>query len=389
MGDKKNIYFGGWYQRTTLHLTEIFEFLSKGISRLDLSKKELERLHKLLDLKYVTREIGNLEYVKVETKSGIEIRYYEDGLYILEVISDEIESAEQKMKDYFDACFSPAINYIFSLGAPIPKVLSGLQENHQVVIIFYDDSPNTFKIGKKYGELYSETHSKDFSVYKTEDYIFLIAKRGQKSDVKKLVEMQIFFREFKDQLHKYLNIHRKIWEEIAAIKEKKYVDGKEVVDYRNKLEGYKKTIELINNRINQMGAYANTRASLAKELGIESSMIELFRYRFEDLLNTLSYIKEIWKMTMDYVNMSINRMTEIEGKATQSGIRSIQILASIGVVSGIITYLSKDTLPSFSKTGAIYLLMLGVSAFVVDFFMKRRAKNKKYAINFVETTKEI
>jgi len=186
-----------------------------------------------------------------------------------------------------------------------------------------------------------------------------------------------------------LNIHRKIWEEIAAIKEKKYVDGNEVVDYRNKLDGYKKTIELINNRINQMGAYANTRASLAKELGIESSMVELFRYRFEDLLNTLSYIKEIWKMTMDYVNMAINRMTEIEGKATQSGIRSIQILASIGVVSAIITYLSKDTLPSLSKTGAIYLVILGVSAFLVDFVMKKRAKNKKYKINFAEVTKKI
>ena len=36
------ITFGGWYQRTTLHLTEIYEFLSKAESQIDLDKDRLK-----------------------------------------------------------------------------------------------------------------------------------------------------------------------------------------------------------------------------------------------------------------------------------------------------------------------------------------------------------
>lgn len=37
--------YGGWYQRTTLHLVEIYEFCEHGTSKLALEKKELARLH--------------------------------------------------------------------------------------------------------------------------------------------------------------------------------------------------------------------------------------------------------------------------------------------------------------------------------------------------------
>ena len=73
------ISFGGWYQRTTLHLTEVYEFLSKGTSRLtSLSQSELTKFHNKLDIKSVSRETGYLDYVKVITNLGMEIRYYEE-----------------------------------------------------------------------------------------------------------------------------------------------------------------------------------------------------------------------------------------------------------------------------------------------------------------------
>ena len=63
--------------------------------------------------------------------------------------------------------------------------------------------------------------------------------------VQDLVEMQIFFREFKDQLEKYLNIHRNLWEEISDIKERKLLRGSEIEPIRAKLDSYQKTISLI------------------------------------------------------------------------------------------------------------------------------------------------
>ena len=102
MNEEVKITFGGWYQRTSLHLTEVYDFLSKGESRLELSKNKLKEFHKDLNLKFAVKETGNLDFIKAETKNGIEIRYYEDGLYILEIKKTKnIESSVKLVKNYF------------------------------------------------------------------------------------------------------------------------------------------------------------------------------------------------------------------------------------------------------------------------------------------------
>lgn len=391
MAEKRvtKISFGGWYQRTTLHLTEVYEFLSKGKSRLELSDSKLKVFHDKLNLKSVTRETGYLEYIKAITKQGIKIRYYEDGLYILEVESDNIDSSVKLVKEYFEKFLNPAINYIFSLGAPTPKILSNIKDEHPIVISRLDREHSKFNVPSKYGEVYNKTSSMDISVYKTPGYIFIIGMPNKKESIDVIIEMQVFFREFKDQLHKYLNIHRKVWEDISLIKEKKFIRGKEVEIYRSKLESYKKTIDLINHRINQMPVYAHTRASVSKKLNIEKHLVELFQYKFEDLFNSLAYIKEIWDMTKDYVNSAIAVIVEINNKTAVSGIRSIQILASIGVFTGIVGYLTRDTLPAFTEVGIFYFLFLVGVIFLIDRVIKKYANNKKYELKFVETNKEI
>src|SRR3989338_6271097 len=384
MEEEVKITFGGWYQRTSLHLTEIYDFLSKCESRLSLSKEKLKEFHKDLNLKFATKETGNLDFVKAETKNGIEIRYYEDGLYILEIKKTKnIESSVKLIRNYFENYFNPAINYLFSLGALTPKILLEIKEPHQIVITKFDEKHSEFDVPQKFGKVYNKTTSKDISVYKTSEYIFVIGA-SREEVLASIVETQIFFREFKSQLHKYLSMHRKIWEEISEIKERKFIKGKDVEFCRVQLEIYKKTIDLINNRINQMPSYARTRASLAKTLEIEKQLTELFQYKFEDLFNTHSYIKEIWSMTKDYVNSAINVLVEVANKANVSGIRSIQILASVGVFVGIIGYLTKDTLPKFSKIGLFYFLILIGAVILIDLSIKFFAKNKKYELKFPE-----
>jgi hypothetical protein len=384
------ITFGGWYQRTTLHLTEIHDFLVHAVSKLDLDSEKLLNYHKKLNLKSVSREIGYLEHVKAITKDGIEIRYYEDGLYVLEMKSSDELKSSKILKKYFEECFNPAINYIFSLGAPTPKILSNISDNHLFVISKIELNHSSFKIDKKiFGEVYSKVSYHEISVYKTSNYIFIIASPSQENNLRLLTEMQIFFREFKGQLRKYLNIHRKIWEEIAKIKENKEIHGKKVVEYKTKLEAYKVTIDLINRRINQMSTYAHTRASISKELSIEKNLTVLFQYRFEDLFNTLSYIKEIWAMTIDYVSSAISVFKDLDNKLTMSGIRSIQLLASIGVVTGIVGYLAKDSLPAITYIGFGYLIVLSVTAFIIDYLIRLYSKNKKYKLKFIEREKNI
>ncbi|MBP9771799.1 MAG: Rab5-interacting family protein [Candidatus Pacebacteria bacterium] len=380
---KYKVTYGGWFQRTTLHLSEIYVLFMRGASHLDLSREELQRLYKGLDLVSVSRESSYLEYVRATTASGIEIRFYEDGLHILEMDTDDVSSAQKTLETYFQERLGPAIAYIFSLGAPTPKILANIRTTHPVVVSTFIKKGAGFKFNESlFGEVYTTISSDDITVYKTPQYIFIAAQQTQHTSLRDLIEMQIFFREFKDQLEKYLAIHRSIWEEISDIKEAKVIRGKDVENIRGKLDGYQKTISLISNRINQMGSYVNTRSSLAKNLQIEKSLVALFEYKFETLTDTLSYIKEIWKMTSDYLASAIANLLEIKGQSTSNNLKSLQTITSIGVISGILGYLSANNLPRVSWSGIIYFVILFALTWVMNYVIVVKYKNKQYSLKF-------
>ncbi len=383
--NKYKITYGGWFQRTTLHLSEIYELFSAGVSRLNLSKEEVTKFYDALELEKVTRESGYFEYVKATTKSGIEIRYYEDGLYVLEISSNDFLKSQKILEQYFLEKLSPAISYIFSLGAPTPKVLANIKTTHPVVVSLLDDKGFDFEEENKiFGEVYTKISSNKINLYKTPKYILITAPKKYRESLTNLIEMQIFFREFKDQLEKYLSIHRSIWEEISNIKEAKFIHGKEVDDIRGKLDGYQKTINLISNRINQMGSYSNTRSSIAKHFDIESELISLFEYKFETLNDTLSYIKEIWKMTSDYLSQAIANLVEIKNQSTSNNLKSLQTITSIGVISGVLGYLSLTKVPTISPEGIIYFIILFLLTWFMNYIIVRKYKNKKYSLSFGE-----
>ena len=387
---KYKVTFGGWYQRTTLHLSEIYDLLELGRSKLNLDKKKLRDFHLLLDLKEVTRETELLEHVKATTNTGIEIRYFEDGLYILEIKSDDIKSAQRLLEQYFNNIFNPAISYIFSLGAPTPKALANIKAVHPTVVSTTIKKPTGFKVDiNEFGEVYSKISSKNVNVYKTPGYIFIISASKDEKIVSDLVETQIFFREFKDQLEKYLDIHRSIWEEIAYIKEKKFIKGREVGKTREKLEAFKKTIDLISSRIDQMKSYIRTRQSVAKKLEIEKQLNEIFQYKFEVLADTHAYIKEIWNMTRNYVSSAIQVIIEVENKTTTISIQTLQVITSIGVVSGILGYLAGDKLPKVTSTGLIYFSLLVFATLLINWIVSLVYKNRKYKLKFTKRAKKI
>jgi hypothetical protein len=386
MTDLKNKYkitYGGWYQRTTLHLSEIYDLFANGTSNLNLSKDELKRFQLELTLTSVSRESGFFEYIKATTSSGIEIRYYEDGLYVLEINTDTISESQKLLEDYFQTKVSPAISYIFSLGAPTPKVLANIQTVHPVVISVFEEDGNDFVPDESlFGKVYTKITSDNITVFKTPQYIFIASSQASEESLRGLIEMQIFFREFKDQLEKYLMIHRNIWEEISDIKEAKVIKGKEVEEIRGRLDEYQKTINLISNRINQMGSYVNTRSSLAKHLEIEKDLVSLFEYKFETLADTLSYIKEIWKMTSDYLGSAISNLVEIKNQSTSNNLKSLQTITSISVISGVVAFLSTKTMPAITKEGVIYFAILFFLTWFLNFALSKRSKNKKYSLKF-------
>ncbi len=385
---KYKVVLGGWYQRTTLHLSEIHGFLDSGYSKLPLSHEKLQEYYHNLRLTSVERKADLFEYIEACTTDGITINYYEDGLYVLSIQSDDILEARTVLTDYFSKRFEPAIGYIFSLGAPTPKILANMKSSHPTVVTLYHEKPESFHLSETiFGEPYEVIKSSQATMYKTNEFIVISTTRKNQNIIDELISMQIFFREFKDQLEKYLHIHRVIWEEISTIKEKRTIVGSEVEEYRGKLDAYQKTVDLITNRINQMGSYSLTRASIAKQHNIESTLNELFKYRFEVLQDTLFYIQDIWQMTDKYLKTAIQTILEIKNQSASRNIVSLQVITTAGVVAALYSHLSRSDFPHITPIGVLYFATLLSLTWLINLMIMKVFKNKSYKIGIPDKAK--
>lgn len=382
----QKIYIGGWFQRTTLHLTEIYDFLQYGKSSLGFDQGKLDEARKSLRLTRVSRENDLLEYILVNTEVGIVYRIYEDGLIVLEKPFALLENDLKAIKEYYDATLSKALSLIFSKGAPVPKELANIKTLLPYIITATggtsEEIETLFKDSSE--QIYSIVATKQVKVYRSSGMI-LIHNLKDDALARHIIESQIFFREFKTQLHRYLAIHREIWEEIARIKERKAIQGTEIDALRNELSDYQKTITLIDARIQQMGSYIKTRQKITDLHTIDTYLKPLFQFKFETLQDTHEYIKHLWNMTKNYLASALEIVNELQAKSTKNTISSLQLITTLGVVAGIIGYLGRNELPNLTVTGVMYFAILIALTWGMNMIVSSLYKKKRYQIKDSKT----
>ena len=383
----KKVALGYWYQRTTLHLAEIHDFLLGVASPLDLDPHKLVKLRKDLGIRNIRTDIDVLERLDVEFEGDMKCRIYEDGLVLLTKDSRDINHDLQALSRFFQNTFLPAISYLFSLGAPVPKELAGVVAPLPVIIVVEDASKmEAAHLFMQFQSNFAEMNDKNVQVLKGGNhYLINVAKGFDKED--HLIESLIFFKEFKAQLHHYLNVHRSLWEKIERIKEKGYVRGKEVTALRSQLESYKKTVELIGGRIDQMNLYIPTRSSIVSQNEWEKFLTGVLEFEYSNLDHTLGYIKSLWGMTMKYLDSAIQIFSELAALSTRSSINALTIISSIGVISGIIGFLATDKLPEVTSKGLIDFGALLVGAVIVNRLLAFLYRHIKYKVNDVKLAK--
>ena len=389
----EKVYIGGWFQRTTLQLSEIYDFLEDGKTELSLDKKKLTKLHDDLELSEIDYGIDGLEFIKVTTRTGVNLKIFEDGLIVLndsDVTEFSLFNDIDSLADYYENKLSPAISYIFSLGAPVPKELANIETVFPYFIVLDKATKNDIAtlLAKTEKEKYFEFSNKDYDVVRGNKYYFINNKTKAMDQVERYIEEQIFIREFKGQLHRYLNLHRIIWEKIDAVKENAKVKGKDIVAFTSKIDGYKKTVTLIDSRINQMNTYIKTREKIAKSDNSLTESLDLIGYRYETLTNTVSYMQQIWQMTKNYLSQAEKLFNGLESQITEKSIGNLTIVSAMGVGASLID-LFTESAPSFSAFGVIYFFILAIVGWSVNKIMIKISENRKFEIQDIEYDKNI
>lgn len=388
-----NIYIGGWFQRTMLQLSEIYDFLRECKTRLDLDPEKLSELRKNLEIGKIDYGVAGEEYIEFTTALNIKVKIFEDGLIILnnQVVSEDTLFADiEHVTDYYENRLSKAFSYLFSLGAPVPKELAHIETVYPYFIVSNNATKEEINdlLSRTEKQKYFEFANDKYDVIRGDKYYFINNKKQTLTNIERYIEEQIFIREYKGQLHRYLNLHRIIWEKIDTVKEQVSVKGSDIVKFNTKLEGYAKTINLIDGRINQMSTYLPTREKIAKNDKELSEFLAISGYRYETLKDTLDYIKHLWAMTKNYVSSAQKLFNDLQGKVTNKAISSLTIVTSMGVGASLID-LFTESVPSFSAFGFIYFFALALIGWGVNKIMKSVASRRKYEVNDIEYDKDI
>lgn len=388
-----SIYIGGWFQRTMLQLSEVYDFLRNGESQLKLSKQKLATLRKDLELGSVEYGVAGEEFVSFTTAARLKVKIFEDGLIVVssQDVSEETLFADvDRLKDYYELKLSPAINYLFSLGAPVPKELANIENIYPYFVVCDNATREDIAalLSKTERQKYFEFDNKNYSVLRGDKYYFINNKKAKTGTIERYIEEQVFIREFKGQLHRYLNLHRIIWEKIDRVKERAKVRGEDVITFSTKLEAYAKTITLIDGRIRQMSTYISTRERIAKEDAGLTEFLAISGYRYETLRDTLEYIKDLWDMTRNYVASAQKLFNNIKQDVTSSSIDSLTIVTSMSAGAAILNLFTESE-PSFTSFGFIYFFILALVGWLATKLLTWVSHRRKYEISDVEIDKNI
>ncbi len=306
------------------------------------------------------------------------------------VTEDTLFADLDKVTDYYENKLSPALNYLFSLGAPVPKELANIETIYPYFIVCDDVTKDDIHelLSRTEKQKYFEFENEKYDVVRGDKYYFINNKKQSIENIEKYIESQVFIREFKGQLHRYLNLHRTIWEKIDEIDEKARVKGSEIITFMTKLDGYSRTINLIDGRINQMSTYISTREKIAKSDSELTEFLAISGYRYETLRDTLLYIQYLWDMTQTYVNSAKSTINSVKSDVTDSSISSLTIVTSMSAGASVLSLLSESK-PSFDVWGIVYFLVLALLGYTVTKVLEFIKKRQKYEISDIEYDKDI
>lgn len=132
----------------------------------------------------------------------------------------------------------------------------------------------------------------------------------------------------------------------------------------------------------------STREKIAKNDKDLVEFLAISGYRYETLKDTLEYIKQLWKMTKDYVVSAQNLFGNLKQDVTNSSVDSLTIVSSMTAGAAIIDLVTESA-PEFTVFGIIYFFALAIVGWLTTKLLSTVARKRKYEVSDIEYEKNI
>jgi hypothetical protein len=334
----KQIYLGTWFQRTSLHLKELYEFLKQKKVATELEGERMEHIWESLNIKNV-EFIGNNEFDEVLAQCGkVLVSVTEDGIILLTTDEINIPKAKKLLESFYTEFLAPALSFLFSRGAPLPKVLDQAKSTYPLLCVteggkerdilkLYEDHKDML-ITRLHGNHLQVCLGEVMSVFQVEK-----PRKFTKEHTREFLHYIIFFREFEKQLKKYLFLHRTMWEEITAIRDAENMLYKDFPRIREQILQHMKTLSFVKARLAQMKDIMNEREHTI-DPHIKEELKSLGLLKFDHLVANQKYISHLWQMTIEYVRSSLSLLESLYQENTQKELNAIKFITFGALVTG-------------------------------------------------------
>lgn len=386
----QSIYLGTWVQRTSIHLKEIYNFLSdkKTVSGLDDQKsRQFWEGLKLTDVEL--HEELDFDFIKAKDKDA-SVVITEDGVILLRHNGESINDAIKEFDDLYSNRLGKAINFLFSLGAPLPKELTKVDELFPVIVIASGASQDGIKsiFESNSDKLISSSKEDSISIYDGERTIVVHIDNTESPleiSLEDLVTYLVFIREFEVQLSNYLNLHRTIWDRISLIRESKSLKYNDFPRVREKILDFLREISFVKARLEQMRNNIVSRDKLI-EPKLEQTIRVLGINRFDHLEANQKYIRELWTMTEDYATGTLSLLDSLFSENTQIELNAIKFFTLVAAMTSF--FGMNIAFPWEERWGDVYqssievVILILVLCLILYFVITKFIYQRKFKISF-------
>ena len=354
---------------------------------------KIQELHKTLGVKkYRLHEELHFDYLDASFEGG-EFSITEDGILLvkndksIEARDGESEKIRQFLSNFYLTRLGPALDYLFSLGAPLPRDLAAIKTVLPFIVIISNATPDDLK------RLYTSVGAKETSVVVVEDMeihrtptltVFHIRQGGiNLNQLEAFIRHDIFFREFEFQLEEYMTRHRLYWDEISKVRESTSLRYKNFPHIRRKLLEIRRTITYVEMRLLQMRDILMERAQTITQE--ESDTLNKFGlHRFQPLEAAQGYTEHLWQMTLQYLDGTINLLNTLYEENTQRELTVIKMTTFATALTGFfgmnIPFPWEERWDAI-KYDSFYIVMFVILGSILFYFiLKFAVLNRKFSL---------
>jgi hypothetical protein len=379
------VILGTWFQRTNLHLEEFFRFAKHGAAPEGLDPEQVREHRRRMDIKSAVFHEAVMNSVQMEC-GRISASMTEDGVILAWMTGGDIKHDGKELHEFHAHRLDPAIRYLFSLGAPLPKEVSRIREEYLLVAFTTFGPKDVASAFQAFDDdVHSHAVSEGIEVWVGRE-LALISIEGApfgQAELDGFVRDLVFFREFERQLHSYLRLHREIWDEITGIREARTMRYRDFPAVRGKIMSFQKTLGIVKARLNQMedilgGRRVGEGKIMAKVLS------GLGMYNFNSLLSSQKYVSHLWEMTADHADDTLELLDTLYQENTQRELNALKFITLITAITSFfgmnIAFPWDESWPRLQGSSFAVAALVTAVAFAVYHLLRVIIQNRYFVL---------